>query len=121
MCLIECNQPVYPLDIVRTMRDQRAMMIQTPVSIIPAVLCCRTIIFYDLVTLDGFLIYLFIILQRSPLPSVAVALAPGKNKFLRLLERSNSLNFYRENLKENQQLFEGYLANNDKKGQFSAV
>lgn len=32
MCLIECNQPVYPLDIVRTMRDQRAMMIQTPVS-----------------------------------------------------------------------------------------
>ncbi|KAG8125215.1 putative Tyrosine-protein [Naja naja] len=30
MCLIECNQPVYPLDIVRTMRDQRAMMIQTP-------------------------------------------------------------------------------------------
>uniref|UniRef100_A0A4W3HW26 Tyrosine-protein phosphatase n=1 Tax=Callorhinchus milii TaxID=7868 RepID=A0A4W3HW26_CALMI len=33
MCLIECNQPMYPLDIVRTMRDQRAMMIQTPVSI----------------------------------------------------------------------------------------
>ncbi|KAJ7401758.1 Tyrosine-protein phosphatase non-receptor type 4 [Pitangus sulphuratus] len=33
MCLIECNQPVYPLDIVRTMRDQRAMMIQTPVQI----------------------------------------------------------------------------------------
>ncbi|KAF4796965.1 tyrosine-protein phosphatase non-receptor type 4 [Turdus rufiventris] len=32
MCLIECNQPVYPLDIVRTMRDQRAMMIQTPIS-----------------------------------------------------------------------------------------
>ncbi|KPP59714.1 tyrosine-protein phosphatase non-receptor type 4-like [Scleropages formosus] len=30
MCLIECSQPVYPLDIVRTMRDQRAMMIQTP-------------------------------------------------------------------------------------------
>ncbi|XP_062302343.1 tyrosine-protein phosphatase non-receptor type 4-like isoform X1 [Osmerus eperlanus] len=30
MCLIEGNQPVYPLDIVRTMRDQRAMMIQTP-------------------------------------------------------------------------------------------
>ncbi|XP_028663882.2 tyrosine-protein phosphatase non-receptor type 4 isoform X2 [Erpetoichthys calabaricus] len=30
MCLIECNQPVYPLDIVRKMRDQRAMMIQTP-------------------------------------------------------------------------------------------
>ncbi|XP_059473804.1 tyrosine-protein phosphatase non-receptor type 4 isoform X2 [Neocloeon triangulifer] len=32
MCLIEANEPVYPLDIVRTMRDQRAMMIQTPVQ-----------------------------------------------------------------------------------------
>uniref|UniRef100_A0A4W3JW79 protein-tyrosine-phosphatase n=1 Tax=Callorhinchus milii TaxID=7868 RepID=A0A4W3JW79_CALMI len=31
-CLIENNQPVYPLDIVRTMRDQRAMMVQTSVS-----------------------------------------------------------------------------------------
>ena len=31
LCLMECGQPVYPLDIVRTMRDQRAMMIQTPV------------------------------------------------------------------------------------------
>ncbi|XP_051565821.1 tyrosine-protein phosphatase non-receptor type 4 [Myxocyprinus asiaticus] len=30
MCLMECSQPVYPLDTVRTMRDQRAMMIQTP-------------------------------------------------------------------------------------------
>uniref|UniRef100_A0AAY5EEQ0 Tyrosine-protein phosphatase n=1 Tax=Electrophorus electricus TaxID=8005 RepID=A0AAY5EEQ0_ELEEL len=30
MCLMECSQPVYPLDVVRTMRDQRAMMIQTP-------------------------------------------------------------------------------------------
>ncbi|RXN09343.1 tyrosine- phosphatase non-receptor type 4-like isoform X1 [Labeo rohita] len=30
MCLIESGQSVYPLDIVRTMRDQRAMMIQTP-------------------------------------------------------------------------------------------
>uniref|UniRef100_A0A6Q2XID3 Tyrosine-protein phosphatase n=1 Tax=Esox lucius TaxID=8010 RepID=A0A6Q2XID3_ESOLU len=30
LCLMECSQPVYPLDIVRTMRDQRAMMIQTP-------------------------------------------------------------------------------------------
>ncbi|XP_068092774.1 tyrosine-protein phosphatase non-receptor type 3 isoform X2 [Hyperolius riggenbachi] len=29
MCLIERNQPVYPLDIVRQMRDQRAMMVQT--------------------------------------------------------------------------------------------
>lgn len=31
LCLMECGQPVYPVDIVRTMRDQRAMMIQTPV------------------------------------------------------------------------------------------
>uniref|UniRef100_A0A673H563 Tyrosine-protein phosphatase n=1 Tax=Sinocyclocheilus rhinocerous TaxID=307959 RepID=A0A673H563_9TELE len=30
MCQMECGQPVYPLEIVRTMRDQRAMMIQTP-------------------------------------------------------------------------------------------
>ncbi|XP_078394768.1 tyrosine-protein phosphatase non-receptor type 3-like isoform X1 [Cetorhinus maximus] len=29
ICLIENSQPVYPLDIVRTMRDQRAMMVQT--------------------------------------------------------------------------------------------
>ncbi|KAK6631145.1 hypothetical protein RUM43_014241 [Polyplax serrata] len=29
LCLMEANEPVYPLDIVRTMRDQRAMMIQT--------------------------------------------------------------------------------------------
>lgn len=58
MCLIECNQPVYPLDIVRTMRDQRAMMIQTPVSIILVVLCCRRIIsYYIVISLDGFLIY----------------------------------------------------------------
>lgn len=33
MCLIEANQPVYPLSIVRQMRDQRAMLIQTAVSI----------------------------------------------------------------------------------------
>lgn len=32
MCLIEANQPVYPLDTVRQMRDQRAMLIQTSVS-----------------------------------------------------------------------------------------
>lgn len=32
ICLIEANQPIYPLDIVRQMRDQRAMLIQTPVS-----------------------------------------------------------------------------------------
>ncbi|XP_070565918.1 tyrosine-protein phosphatase non-receptor type 4-like isoform X4 [Ptychodera flava] len=30
MCLIESNEPVYPLDIVRAMREQRAMLIQTP-------------------------------------------------------------------------------------------
>ena len=34
LCLIEANQPVYPLDIVRSMRDQRAMMIQNAVSTI---------------------------------------------------------------------------------------
>ena len=28
--LIEANQPVYPLDLTRIMRDQRASMIQTP-------------------------------------------------------------------------------------------
>ena len=28
--LIEANQPVYPLDLTRVMRDQRASMIQTP-------------------------------------------------------------------------------------------
>ncbi|XP_057169647.1 tyrosine-protein phosphatase non-receptor type 3 isoform X9 [Ursus arctos] len=32
MCLTERNLPVYPLDIVRKMRDQRAMMVQTSVS-----------------------------------------------------------------------------------------
>merc|ERR1711953_961588 len=29
-CLIEANQAVYPLDLTRTMRDQRPAMIQTP-------------------------------------------------------------------------------------------
>ncbi|XP_014294110.1 tyrosine-protein phosphatase non-receptor type 4 isoform X2 [Halyomorpha halys] len=29
LCLIEANQPVYPLQIVQHMRDQRAMMVQT--------------------------------------------------------------------------------------------
>jgi len=29
LCLIEANHPVYPLQIVTTMRDQRAMMVQT--------------------------------------------------------------------------------------------
>jgi tyrosine-protein phosphatase non-receptor type 4 len=29
LCLIEDNEPVYPLDAVRAMRDQRAMLIQT--------------------------------------------------------------------------------------------
>lgn len=32
LCLIEANEPVYPLDIVQTMREQRAMMIQNAVS-----------------------------------------------------------------------------------------
>ncbi len=31
-CLIEANQPVYPLDIVSRMREQRPLMIQTSVS-----------------------------------------------------------------------------------------
>ena len=34
MCLIEANQPVYPLETVKVMRDQRAMLIQTSVSLI---------------------------------------------------------------------------------------
>lgn len=29
ICLIEANQPVYPLELVRLMRNQRAMLIQT--------------------------------------------------------------------------------------------
>lgn len=29
ICLIEANQPVYPLELVRIMRNQRAMLIQT--------------------------------------------------------------------------------------------
>lgn len=32
LCLMEAGEPVYPLDIVRTMRKQRAMMIQNAVS-----------------------------------------------------------------------------------------
>lgn len=31
LCLIETNQPVFPLDIVRQMREQRLGMIQTAV------------------------------------------------------------------------------------------
>ncbi len=31
LCLIETNQPVFPLNIVRQMRDQRLGMIQTAV------------------------------------------------------------------------------------------
>lgn len=37
MCLIERNLPVYPLDLVRKMRDQRAMMVQTSVSRNPVI------------------------------------------------------------------------------------
>ncbi|XP_015785771.1 tyrosine-protein phosphatase non-receptor type 4 isoform X2 [Tetranychus urticae] len=29
MCLIEANEPIYPLEILKAMRDQRAMLIQT--------------------------------------------------------------------------------------------
>jgi tyrosine-protein phosphatase non-receptor type 4 len=32
LCLIESGEPVYPLEIVKTMREQRAMMIQNAVS-----------------------------------------------------------------------------------------
>ena len=46
MCLMEANQPVYPLDIVRQMRDQRAMLIQTAVS--------RGQHFYDQIIYDTF-------------------------------------------------------------------
>jgi len=31
LCLLEAGQPVYPLEIVQQMRDQRAMMVQTSV------------------------------------------------------------------------------------------
>lgn len=34
LALMEAHEPVYPLDIVRTMRDQRACMVQNVVSII---------------------------------------------------------------------------------------
>lgn len=30
MCLMENNLPVYPLELLKTMRDQRARLIQTP-------------------------------------------------------------------------------------------
>jgi len=33
LALMEAREPVYPLDIVRTMRDQRACMVQNVVSI----------------------------------------------------------------------------------------
>ena len=32
LCMLECKEPVNPLDIVRVMRNQRGMLIQTPVS-----------------------------------------------------------------------------------------
>lgn len=32
LALMEAREPVYPLDIVRTMRDQRACMVQNVVS-----------------------------------------------------------------------------------------
>jgi len=39
ICLIVANEPVYPIEIVKIMRDQRAMMVQTPVSIFGALWC----------------------------------------------------------------------------------
>lgn len=48
--------------------------------------------------------------KRSPLPSMAVALAPGRNKLLRLLERSNFLPFCKW---KKQQLFQGYVKNDE--------
>lgn len=38
-CMIEANEPVYPLELVRIMRDQRAMLVQTPVSALPQKIC----------------------------------------------------------------------------------
>src|SRR5699024_3128850 len=32
LCLMEAREPIYPLEIVKTMREQRAMMIQNAVS-----------------------------------------------------------------------------------------
>lgn len=32
LCMLECTEPVNPLDIVRVMRNQRGMLVQTPVS-----------------------------------------------------------------------------------------
>lgn len=32
LCLVEANQPIFPLDIVRQMREQRLGMIQTAVG-----------------------------------------------------------------------------------------
>ena len=33
LCKMEVLEPIYPLDIVRIMRDQRGMLVQTPVSL----------------------------------------------------------------------------------------
>ena len=45
LCMLECMEPVNPLDIVRVMRNQRGMLIQTPVRDSPLILtlfmhCC---------------------------------------------------------------------------------
>ena len=32
LCKMEVLEPIYPLEIVRVMRDQRGMLVQTPVS-----------------------------------------------------------------------------------------
>lgn len=34
LCLMEVSEPIYPLEIVKTMREQRAMMIQNAVSVL---------------------------------------------------------------------------------------
>ncbi len=35
LCKMEVLEPIYPLEIVRHMRDQRGMLVQTPVSAFP--------------------------------------------------------------------------------------
>lgn len=32
LCKMEVLEPIYPLEVVRNMRDQRGMLVQTPVS-----------------------------------------------------------------------------------------
>uniref|UniRef100_A0A3P8RLP9 Uncharacterized protein n=1 Tax=Amphiprion percula TaxID=161767 RepID=A0A3P8RLP9_AMPPE len=58
LCLMECGQPVYPRDIVRTMRDHRAMMIQTPSQyrfVCEAILKCFSRLLYIISSYGTFL------------------------------------------------------------------